>query len=162
MQAVTKPKPTRLKDIDQQTYRMRMTHSVEETAKHFGITRSAVWRRCQRVEQHARELIEKTPIVNLIVQEIEALADLERQSRELAENATNDRSKLGYLGEARRARIAKQKLMLDTGILPREPTAIYSIVQNLKPTDDKKPARHRSRDELIEDIISEAEKMPIM
>lgn len=119
-----------------EAYRQKLAgRKMQEIADSFGVDRSTVWRWCRQVETEALQQLADEPVFNHIVREANRLTDVEEQAREAALNAKSDRAKVMFLGEARRAAVSRQNLLVTTGIFPKAPEQIYRITANLKPQD---------------------------
>jgi predicted DNA-binding protein (UPF0251 family) len=139
-----------------EAYKLRLSGMpVHEIAKKLGVDRTTIWRRCREVEREFASQLEKTPQFNILAVEIKRLIDLEELSRQFADNSKSERAKALHIGNAIKACQARQKLLLDAGVLEREPTKIFSAIVDLKTASQnkKKPGELRSREELIEDVI---------
>lgn len=117
-----------------EAYRMKLAgRAIQDIAESYGVDRTTIWRWCKAVEAEARKQIAGEPVFNLIVREIIRLTDLEEQARVGAENTKSDRAKGIYLSEARRAAVARQNLLITTGIFPKAPEQVFRITANMKP-----------------------------
>jgi hypothetical protein len=101
-----------------------------------------------------REQLERTPILHLIAERLARYEALATAALADAERACTDRARKGHRETALKYYRAFDLLALETGIIPKEPTKIYTAVEHLKPasvavTD---PAE-RPREEIIASII---------
>lgn len=145
---------TKLPDSHNQAYKLRLQGmAVGDIAAKFGVCRETIWRWCKLVEQEFLRQLETTPAFNIIAEQFKRLRDLEEENRQAAAGAKSERAKAMFFAVALKALQAQNELLLDVGILDRAPDKLFSVVTNARPQPDKVPREHRSRQELISDLV---------
>jgi hypothetical protein len=72
----------------------------------------------------------------------------------------SERAKVMALATAMKCAETRQQLLLDTGILTREPSKMYQAILNIKQPESPQPGAGdtRSREEIIESMIEKLQK----
>lgn len=152
---------TTLPDSFHQCYRLKLAGvPVTEIASRFGIDRTTVWRHCRAVEQEFADQLEKSPQFNILALEIKRLTDLEEQLRDKATHCKSERAAVMALAAAAKTAEMRQKLLLDTGILDREPSKMYQAILNIKQPDKRSDDESKAFDraDTISRLIEKAGK----
>ena len=138
-----------------------------------GINVSNVYKHLRRAAEEYREQIENVPAANLVAESLQFLDHIEAMCMQEANSAdaekkivdpkTGDvtvlpktnvhRSKLAYLRAALAARDAKMKLMLDTGVMPREPDKIYHTLKGETGEDGEDYSVDRTKEQVRESVL---------
>ena len=157
----TVPPKSELKPAMNAAYRLHLAGmKVKDIAKQLNISRISVWRYVKAVEAEAREQLENEPHFNSLVRQLLSLEDLEQQAREAAANATSDKAKAAFLGEARRASTAAANLKLATGLIAKEPEKHFHVTASLRPESPHDAKPNRTRDELVEHLLELLQNTP--
>jgi hypothetical protein len=145
---------TKLPDSHNQAYKLRLQGmAVGDIAAQFGVCRETIWRWCKLVEQEFLRQLETTPAFNIIAEQFKRLRDLEEENRTAAAGAKSERAKAMFYAVALKALQAQNELLLDVGILDRAPDKLFSVVTNARPQPQQVPREHRSREQLINDLL---------
>jgi transposase-like protein len=145
---------TKLPDSHNQAYKLRLQGmAVSDIAARFGVCRETIWRWCRAVADEFTRQLETTPAFNIIAEQFKRLRDLEEENRTAAAGAKSERAKAMFFAVALKALQAQNELLLDVGILDRAPDKLFSVVTNARPQPEKVPREHRSRQELISDLV---------
>lgn len=131
------PKPLVLDDErHREAYRLRRRGvKVSDIASKFGVDVRTVHRWVRSYYEAYRQCLEETPVVNLIAEEVADLKDLEHTAMQAANDAVDDCNRRGYFNLVLKTMRARHQLLLEVGVLPKEPTKIYNAVQEFKPHD---------------------------
>jgi hypothetical protein len=140
-------------------------------AKALGVDPSTVWRDLRRARESYRETLENEPAANLIseslmfLDKIEEVCLFEASQSGMAdakvdpvtgevtrESSSNGRGKFQFIRAALTAREMKTKLMLDTGIIPREPDKLYHTMKK-DDEEDKKTLDVRDATEIRDQVL---------
>jgi hypothetical protein len=140
-------------------------------AKALGVDPSTVWRDLKRAREQYRETLEDEPAANLIADSLMFLDKIEEvclfeaaqstsgeakvdpTTGEVTREGTNNvRGKFQYIRAALTARDMKNKLMLDTGVMPREPDKLYHSIKRDEETKEELDVRNAEeiRDQVLE------------
>lgn len=134
------------------------------------------------LRQHAedyRKRLEQEPAANLIADALVWYDDIERaclfeasqagkgsvipsKTGEIIRSGADNKEKLPFIQTAMKARESKIKLMMDTGIIPKEPEKIYHSLKDDKSRVEEKTGLTRSEEELkasIVDLLSRARRL---
>jgi len=137
-----------------EAFRLQMSGLRQtEIAERLNTSRSTVCRLLRDYNAAYVQSLEETPKINLIAAELEKLNQYEEAANRDAEAATTDRDKQAFKRLAMSAAKERQSLMIQTGILPKEPDKLYHVTQQLR-TDDEKKRRPRTDDEIKESLIN--------
>jgi len=137
-----------------EAYRLhRAGQTMSQIAHAFGVSERTIYRWIESYEDQYRGSIEGKPVLNLIAEELAKLDDLEREGMREAAATKFPTQRRGYLLIALKAMTARHALLLEVGILPREPTKIYGALQELKPLVAESGADHTRTEEQIRDDI---------
>lgn len=126
-----------------------MTH--DEIAGSIGVSRSTVIRRLNDYrELYSQQLVE-TPRHHLLAEELGRIESLEMEARKSAETATTPSAKNAFLRTALSAVGKRNTLLLEAGIIPREPALL--VTAHVPPEDiSTKHPDDRTDDELRRDL----------
>lgn len=144
-----------LKDKQRQAYAMRKSgRKANQIAKQFGVDKSTIYRWIEAHRDDFRQMLENTPPLNIIAQELADLETIEQEARDSAGNTKSERQKNSFLTTALKAKKVRHHLLLETGVIPKEPTKIYNVVNEMKPFDKREEKREeRTKEELVEDVL---------
>jgi len=160
------------------SYRMRGV-AVEQIAAHLSISKDTVYADIRRYLEDYRKQIEEQPPVNLIAEQMQFLENMEAMclheanqsdvEDEVIDAATGriirrgsvgkngDRDKVSYLMTALKARDMKVKLLVETGLIPKDMQNMYkSLLEQAAPEEDdlRKDVNARTREEIMESIAT--------
>jgi len=141
-------------------------------AKALGVDPSTVWRDIKKSRDAYREELETEPAANLIsdslmfLDKIEEVCLFEASQSDAGrttidsvtgevsrEGSSNNKSKFQFIRAALTAREMKMKLMLDTGVIPRDAQKLYHTIKQDEEDEDRGlDVRNESqiRDEVME------------
>jgi DNA-binding CsgD family transcriptional regulator len=140
-------------------------------AKALGVDPSTVWRDLKRAREQYRETLEQEPAANLIADSLMFLDKIEEvclfeasqassgeakvdpTTGEVTRDAgSNAKGKFQYIRAALTARDMKNKLMLDTGVMPREPDKLYHSIKKEEESKEEMDVRNAEeiRDQVLE------------
>ncbi len=102
-------------------------NTQEQIASELGISRSTVIRLLSDYKLLYTDQLNREPRLHLLANELAKLDEIESTARKDGEQATSNRDKQSYLKIALAAMTAKHSLMIDTGILPKDPTRLVSV-----------------------------------
>ena len=153
----TSPKPDPVRDRIEKVVDLKM-RGISNTAiaKALGVDPSTVWRDLKRARESYREELETEPAANLIsdslmfLDKIEELCLFEASQASSAatsvdpttgevtrESSSNNRGRFQFIRAALTAREMKMKLMLDTGVIPREADKLYHTIKKDDEAEEK-------------------------
>jgi hypothetical protein len=160
------------------SFRMRGV-PVEQIAAHMGICKDTVYEDIRRYLEDYRRQIEEQPPINLIAEQMQFLDNMEamclheanqtdvedemidaatgRIIRRASVKKNGDKDKVSYLLTALKARDMKQKLLVETGLIPKDMQNMYkSLREQATPedTDLRKDVNARSREDIMESIAN--------
>lgn len=121
----------------------------DQIATELGVSRSTVVRLLDDYRKLYSEQLSNEPRVHLLAVELAKLDDIESTARKEAETATSNRDKQAFLKIALQAIDSRQSLLLETGVIPREPSKLISVTCSV--ADDLKK-EERTMDELRADV----------
>lgn len=141
---------------------------VSGIAHAFGMTPGEVRKSIQRYSDKFRHHYETESPANLIAEtlafyerleeiclyEIDAIEQRStvKTSAGVSVNQTTDPEKRRYIETAGKARDARIKLLLETGLIPKEPEKLHSIMYKEGEGETEKKLEKRSKDEIRQDI----------
>ncbi|MCE9546110.1 MAG: helix-turn-helix domain-containing protein [Planctomycetia bacterium] len=142
-------------DQHREAFRLKMAgEKPAEIAQRFGVDVSTVYRWFEKHREAYRLTLENSTSVNIIADEVARLDSLERDALKSAEQSISERAKQGHRRIALQAMKARQQLLLECGVIPKEPTKIYSVVSQMKPSELQETAgRQRTDDEIRQDLV---------
>jgi len=127
---------------------------VSRIAEVFGVSERTVFRWFTAYEQEFREGFEAVPAANLIAKQLAVLEEIERLNLAEANECESNRDRIGFYRVALIARGKIIDLMTQTGVIPKEPEKVYSVMVEKKPKSlDTKPEAEVSREELERRIM---------
>ena len=101
-----------------------------EVAEEMGISRSTVVRLLIEYRASYAKSLSETPILHLIAAEVARIEEFEETCRRKADEAICPKIKTGYLRLALQAINTRHELLLATGVIPKEPEKVYSIMHS--------------------------------
>jgi len=117
-----------------EVYRRRLAgEKVEDLAEEFGVHRRTVWRWCKMHEEQARQELEDTPRMTIISEEIAKFQADERNYRQRAQDADNEKTRIEYLKLAGRAQADRIALLFKAGVLESAPEKLFQAVATVNP-----------------------------
>lgn len=126
------------RDIPQTDPRHKQAYAFYKSGKHpediatqFGVSVRTIFRWLDAYREATREALEQSDPLNLITEQIQKYENIEREALLSARITTSERSRGRYLKLALDSAKAKTHLLLDVGLVPKDPTRIYSLIQNL-------------------------------
>jgi len=146
--------------------------SVQSLALSFDVHPSTIYRWLDKYAEDFRQRMEQKPAANLIAESLQFIGyirdvllyeadqikhgedtDVDKKTGELKRrsNASKLLLKAKYLEAALKAEKLSLNLMLDTGIIPREPDKIYHTLKGGKP-DSGETFDERSEEEVQKDV----------
>jgi transposase len=156
-------------------YELRMNgFSVQSIARMYGVHQSTIYRWLERFIDEYKQTMEQRPAASIVAESLLfinrikdlALYEIHQATREKEGDVSPD-FKTGevkhgkkegklvttkYFDIALKAERLALNLMLDTGIIPREPDKIYHTLKGGKPTDDESIEDERSEEEIRRDV----------
>jgi AraC-like DNA-binding protein len=128
---------------------------LREVAERLECSPRTVQRLVRRAEETARHELETEPPLSIISREATRLLTIAEDALRDCEKAKSDRERTGHRNTAIRALKARAELLVQVGIMPAEPTKIYSAVAHLKPQDPgaDKPGYERSEEDVREECL---------
>lgn len=152
---------------------------VEQIAAHMGICKDTVYADIRRYLEEYRRQFEEQPAINLIAEQMQFLDNMEAMclheanqaevDDEMIDAATGriikrksiskngDRDKVSFLMTALKARDMKQKLLVETGLIPTDMQNMYKSLQEQatpEDTDIRKDVNARTPEEIMESIAT--------
>jgi DNA-binding Lrp family transcriptional regulator len=128
---------------------------LKEVADRLECSPRTVQRLVRRAEEQARVELETEPPLSIISREATRLLGIALDALRDAERCKSDRERTAHRNCAVRALKARADLLVSVGIMPAEPTKIYSAVAHLKPQDPggDKPGYERSEEDVREECL---------
>jgi len=123
----------------------------EGIAESLSISRSTVCRLLVEYRLIYAKSLAETPTLHLVSQELARLEENESHLREKAATTVSERLHLGYLRLAHDVTKTRLNLLLETGVIPKEPTKLLTLTGHLdsgRGEDDP-----RTDDEIMSDIM---------
>lgn len=142
---------------------------VSTIAKAVGVDVNTVYRYLKQYAEEYRQRIEQEPAANLISESLAWLdkiegvclfeahqtssevSEIDPRTGEVTKKPINGKTKekISWIQAAMKAREQKLKLMLDTGVLPREPDRLYNTLKKEAPSVESDRHAKRTREELL-------------
>ncbi|MCY2990716.1 MAG: helix-turn-helix domain-containing protein [Planctomycetota bacterium] len=146
--------PERLEKC-REAFRLHLAgRTQEQIAVRMGLSRRTVCRLLDDYREAYRKQLEQTPTLHIIAERLARYEALAAVALADAEKAYTDRARKGHRETALKFLRAFDSLAMETGVIPKEPTKIYSAVEHLKPASvaDAETAE-RPREEIIASIV---------
>jgi len=145
---------------------------ISAIATYIGCDTSTVYRYLQQYNQEYRERLEQEPAANLIAEALTFLADMERSCLQEAHRADfgetkvdsatgevtrsggageNSKNRLQFFRAAMTARGMQLKLLMETGVIPKEPEKIYHTLRG--DTDEPIDTRPERTDDEVRNTV---------
>ena len=154
----TAPKSTEITTHDvrpHNAYRMKMRGmQVSAIAKAFGVCERTIHRWFAQHVDEFRESLESQPAANLIARQLAELEEMQQHALTEAANCGSKRDKVAFLKTALSAKSQIIDLMLSTGVIPKTPEKLYTVmIDEKRVTGSAGEETVRSTDEIKENII---------
>jgi hypothetical protein len=145
--------PARLEQA-REIFRLKLAgQTYDQIAGELSISRSSVIRRLEEYRADYAEQLIQTPRKHLLGEELARLDSIENEARKCAEKSSTDGAKNAFLKTALTAICKRQALLLDSGIIPREPAKL--LTAHVLPEEEAltKHPDERSDEEVQRDIM---------
>ena len=125
----------------------------KQIALMFRVDERTVYRWLNAYRESYCKSMAATPAVNLIADQAVEYAYIADEARKAADATKSETQKRGFWMVAIKAAKARQELLLETGIMPKEPERLYTLTQAMKPKEPERETEARTNEEIKQDII---------
>ena len=137
-----------------EAYRLKLAgQKIEQIARVMKVDERTVYRWLNAYRKAYCKSMAGTPAVNLIADQAVEYAYIADEARKAADATKSETQKRGFWMVAIKAAKARQELLLETGIMPKEPERLYTLTQAMKPKEPERREEARSREEIEQEII---------
>lgn len=126
-------------------------NTQEQIAVELGVSRSTIVRLLNDYKKLYAEQLSSEPRLHLLTEELAKLDDVVSTARTEAATTTNARDKQGFMKIALQAMKSHHELLLETGVLPREPSKLVAVSCSLRAEEEYK-GEERTLDEIKADV----------